>query len=159
MRGGARQSGNGINGALGGHGGALGSGSGASERTGRIGAAGSATVGAGSAARGRSRSAAVCGIKPRRGASQASQEASWGLEGLAWCRLGPGGGGSPPPCMDVPHRGVAPGEVDAVAVAAGATGPVFVGGVVPGVGGPGGGLWRGRGGRADTILGRGGGGP
>ena len=41
--------------------------------------------------------------------------------------------------MDLPRRGVAPGEVDAAAVEAGGTGPVVVGGVVfvgLGLGGP-----------------------
>ena len=58
--------------------------------------------------------------------------------------------------MDLPRRGVAPAEVDAAAVAAGGTGPVVVWGVVTGGGGARGPLWRGRGGRVDTILDRGG---
>ena len=71
--------------------------------------------------------------------------------------LGGGGDVLNPGPMDLPRRGVAPGEVDAAAVAIGGTGPVVVGGVVQvgaGLGGP---LWRGRGGRADTVIGRGGG--
>ena len=82
----------------------------------------------------------------------------WGLGSPAWCRevLAGGGGVSSPPSMDLPRRGVAPGKVDAAAVAAGGTGPVVVGGVV--LGGLGGPLGRERGGRAGTVLGRGGGG-
>ena len=51
-----------------------------------------------------------------------------------------GAGGSPPPSFDPPRRG-------AVAAAAGGTGQV----TVPGGVGPGGPLWRGRGGRGDTV--------
>ena len=68
----------------------------------------------------------------------------------------PGEGESPIPAMDLPRRGVAPVEVDAAAVAAGGTGPVVAGGVVLVGGSPEGPLRCGRGGRADTILGRGG---
>ena len=80
-----------------------------------------------------------------------------GPEGPHMVTPGTGGGG-PPPSMDLPRRGVAPGRADAAMVAAGGTGPVVVGGAVPGGGWPGGPLRRGRGGRADTFLGRGGGG-
>ena len=61
--------------------------------------------------------------------------------------------------MDLTRRGVALGDVDVAAVAAGGTGPVFVEGLFRmgvGLSLP---KWRGRGGRVDTILGRGGGGP
>ena len=68
------------------------------------------------------------------------------LESLAWCRLVLGrGGGSPPPSMDPPRRGAA-------AAAAGGTGRV----TVPVGLGPGGPLWHGRGGWADTVPGTGG---
>ena len=67
------------------------------------------------------------------------------------------GGGCSPPSMDLRRGGVAPGEVDAAAVAAGGTGPVVVGGIVQVWGGLGGALWRGPGGQADTVPGKGGG--
>ena len=58
--------------------------------------------------------------------------------------------------MDLLPRGVALGEVDAAAVAAGGTGPLFVEGLSRmevGLPPP---PWRGPGGWVDTILGRGG---
>ena len=69
------------------------------------------------------------------------------LGGLAWCRLVLGGGGGEVPLssMDPPCRAV-------VAAAAGGMGRVTVLGGV----GPAGPLRRGRGGRGDTVLGRGG---
>ena len=71
---------------------------------------------------------------------------SWGASnGAAWYM---GGGGRPPPSMDLPRRRGA-------AAAAGGTGRVTVLGLV----GPGRRLRRGRGGRADTVPGTGGGGP
>ena len=136
-----------------GHGGASGSRSGASEQVRRDGATVSVRAGGGSVARGGSRSAVVCGMGARRRASWASQEASVGPGGPHVVPPGAGGGGgSPPLSMDLPRRAVAPGEVDVAAVVAGGTGPM----VVPGRGGPGGPLPPERGGRADTVLGRGG---
>ena len=55
----------------------------------------------------------------------------WGLEGLALWRVMPWGGEKSPPSMDLPRRGVT-------------------------LSGPWGPLRRGHGGRADTVLGRGG---
>ena len=89
-------------------------------------------------------SAAVCGTGPHR-SSRASQEASAGPGGLCVVPPGTEEGGGPPSSMDPPRRGV-------VAAAAGGMGRVTVrGGVRPG--GP---LRRGRGGRGDTVPGRGG---
>ena len=81
----------------------------------------------------------------------------WRLGAPAWCLRVPGPGGGFPPSMDLPRRAAVPGSVDAAAVVAGGTGPVFVGVVVPAGAGLGGPLWCGRGGRANTVLGRGGG--
>ena len=68
---------------------------------------------------------------------------SWGASrGATWYW---GGQGCPPSSMDPPRRGV-------VAAAAGGMGRVTVLGGV----GPGGPLWRGRGGRGDTVPGTGG---
>ena len=152
--GGAQGSGNGRGGTSGGHGGASESRSGASDRVRRGGAVGSLRAGAGSVARAASGSATVCWIGPLRGAIWASPEALVGPRGPRVVPPGTAGGGFPL-SMDLPRSGVAPGEVDAAAVVAVATGPV----VVPGGGGPGGPLCRGRRGRADTVLGGGGGRP
>ena len=76
---------------------------------------------------------------------------SGGVGGSWWASCGAvryWRGGSPPRSMDLPRRGAA-------AVAAVGTGRV----TVLGGGGPGGPLWRGYGGRADTVLGTEGGGP
>ena len=98
------------------------------------------------AVRGGSWSAAVCETGPHR-SSRASQEESAGPGGLRVVPPGTGGGGGgPPSSMDPPRRGV-------VAAAAGGMGRVTVLGGV----GPGGPLWRGRGGRGDTVPGTGGG--
>ena len=137
--------GSGGSGAPGGRGGALGSGSGAGWWLRRGGRVESVSAGGECAVRGGSGSAAVCGTRPRR-SSRASQEVSarpWGASrGAAWYL---GGGGGHPPSIDPPRRG-------AVAAAAGGTGRV----TVPGGVGPGGPLWRGRGGRRDTVPGTGG---
>ena len=93
---GARVSGDGGVGALGVHGGASGGGSGASERVRRGIAAGSVSVGGGSVPRRGSRSAAFCGIGPRRRRSQASQEASVGPGGPRVVPPGTGGGKKSP---------------------------------------------------------------
>ena len=77
--------------------------------------------------------------------------APWGpgavLVGNHW------GGGSVPPSMDLPCRGVAPGEVGGAVGLASCTGPVVVrGSPTGGVGLAGAGiLLRGRGGRANTA--------
>ena len=70
-----------------------------------------------------------------------------------------GGAERPSLSTNVPRMGVVPDEGGVLAAAAGGTGPVAVGGVVPAVVGVGGvGLLRlGRGGRADIALGRRGG--
>ena len=133
---------------LGGRGGVSGSWSGAVERLRRSGAVGSGGAGRWCTVWGGSRSAAVCGTGARCGASCASQEASAGPGGPRVVPPGSGGGGSPPTFVDLPTRG-------AVAVAACGTGGV----AVPGGGRPRGPLPPGCGGRADTVLGRGGGGP
>ena len=140
-------SGSGGSGARGGRGGDLGSRSGASRWFGRGGGVWSVSAGTGCALQGRSGSAAVCGTGPCR-SSWASLELSAGPGGPRVALPGTwGGGGSPPPPIDPPPRGAA-------AAAAGGTGRV----TVPGEVGPGGPLWRGRGGRGDTVPGTGGGG-
>ena len=88
---------------------------------------------------GGSGSAAVCGTGPHR-SSRASPEASAAPGGPRAVPPGTGGGGGPPSSIDPPRRGV-------VAVAAGGMGRVAVLGGV----GPGGPLWRGRGGRGVRI--------
>ena len=145
VRGGARGTGSGRSGALGGCGGASGCGSGASERLSCGGAVGSVSAGGWCAVWGGSGSAAVCGTGPRRGARLASQEVSAGPGGPRVVPPGTWGGrGSPAPSMDLLRRGAA-------TVAAG-TGGV----TVPAGGGPREALLRGRGGRVDTVPGTGG---
>ena len=82
---------------------------------------------------------AVCGSLLLGGASGASLEAS--VAPRRPCAVLPGtlGGGSPPPSMDLPCRGVAPGEVGAAAGVVSGTGPVVVGWGPP----AGDGLWGG----------------
>ena len=91
VHGGAWGSESGRHGTLGGRGGTTWSGSGTSEQLRRGGAVGSVRAGSGCAARGGSMSPAVCGTRPRRGASGASLESSAGPGGP--CMVPPGTGG------------------------------------------------------------------
>ena len=93
VRCGARGSSSGGSGALGGRGGALGSESGATERLSRGGSVGIVSAGGGCAVLGGSRSAAVCGTRPRRGARLAREEASRGPRGPGVVQPGTVGGG------------------------------------------------------------------
>ena len=147
VRGGQWGSGSGGSGVLGGRGGAFGSGSGASERPRRGGAVESESAGVGSPCWWGTEAPPFAGAGLVAGCARPIRRRRQVLEGLAWCRLVLGGGGSPP--------SIDPLREDATAAVAGGTGRV----TVPGGAGPRGPLRRGRGGRGDTIPGTGGRGP